>query len=237
MRTLVLLVVILSWAASAHAGGPAYCDGPGEIGASGARDALYCQEPYYGFSAGASTSQDAEIADDLPDSLAGRQIEAVTFYVAEWLAPWQDPVSLVVTFYDAECPPDMVPHLLYEFPWGDLETELEWQYSTQTAYSAVATLPGPVTIAEDMSIGGYLVTTWPEQPYTGFVMSNINEPAGCDEAYWDAPLYGAPRWTPISDVASLYGDMAFCLWEAATDVAEGQPLAEASWGRVKGLYR
>ena len=69
----------------------------------------------------------------------------MTFYIAEWFALWQDPVSLVVTFYDAECPPDMVPHLLYEFPWGELETQLEWQYSHQTAYSAVATLPEPVT--------------------------------------------------------------------------------------------
>ena len=198
MRTLVLLVVILIPAALAHAGGPGYCDGPGEIGASGARDAIYCQEPYYGFSASASTAQSTEIADDLPDSLAGRQIEAVTFYVAEWLAVWQDPVSLDVTFYDAECPPDMVPDLLFEIPWAEMETQLEWQHSSQTAYSARATLPEIVTIAEDMSIGGYLVITWPEQPYTGFVMSNINEPAGCGEAYWDAVLYGAPRWTPIS---------------------------------------
>jgi hypothetical protein len=236
MKTLVPLVAALMSASLLHAEGPAYCGGPGAPGA-GSRDALYCQEPYYGFSARASTSADAEIADDLPDSLVDREIGAVTFYVAEWLALWRDPVSLVVTFYDAECPPDMVPYLLFEFPWDELETQLEWQYSAQTAYSAVATLPDPVTITEDMSIGGCLVTRWPEQPYTGFVMSNINEPAGCGEAYWDAPLYGAPRWIPISDVAALHGDTAFCLWEAATDVPDGDTRGDVSWGRVKGLYR
>lgn len=236
MRTLALLVAVSAAAATAWADGPAFTDGPGGP-AGGARDAFYCQDPYYGFSASASTAQSTEIADDLPDSLAGRQIAAVTFYVAEWLAVWQNPVSLVVTFYDAECPPDMVPDLLYEFPWDDMQTQLEWQYSVQTAYSAKATLPEVVTIGENMSIGGYLVVTWPEQPYTGFVMSNINEPAGCDEAYWDAPLYGAPRWTPISQVADLYGDVALCLWEAETDVPVGALSAETSWGCVKALYR
>jgi hypothetical protein len=236
MRMLALLVAILAPAALANAAGPAYCDGPGDP-AAGSRDAMYCQEPYYGFSASAATSQSTEIADDLPDTLVGREIEAVTFYIAQWFALWQDPVSLVVTFYDAECPPDMVPDLLYEFPWAEMETQFEWQHSSQTAYSAKATLPEVVTIGENMSIGGYLVITWPEQPYTGFVMSNINAPAGCGEAYWDAPLYGAPRWTPISQVVELYGDMAYCLWEATTDVPEEVSEAEVSWGRVKGLYR
>jgi hypothetical protein len=182
----------------------------------------------------ASTAFASEIADDLPESLAGWTIGEVTLYITEWGSDeWVEPAGVVIRFYDGRCPPQLEPAIVCSFAWSELTTNLECvNPPVRIVYAATAVLPTPVTIATGMSLGAYVVTDWPHQPYAGLTLTEPDELHGCGELYWDNETYGAPRWTPLSTVTEIAADLAYCLSEVGTGLQN-----EISWGRMKSLFR
>jgi hypothetical protein len=53
-----------------------------------------------------------------------------------------------------------------------------------------------------------------------------------DEAVWDSPFDGVPRWTPMSDVYGRHIELAFIIHD---DLAT--PVEDTGWGAIKALYR
>jgi hypothetical protein len=204
---------------------------------NGSRAVFYCQPPAAGYSVNASTAYDSELADDIPDSLAGRSIGEVTLYVTEWSAlDWIDPQGLVIRFYDGACPPPLEPAVACSVGWTQLATELlDFNPPTRIVYAATAALPSPVAVTAGMSLGAYVVNDWGQvPPYAGLTLSPPDSVAGCGEAYWDDETHGSPRWSPVSAATDVAADLAFCLAEEGTGVAEAAP---SSWGRLKSLFR
>jgi hypothetical protein len=102
---------------------------------------------------------------------------------------------------------------------------------------ATATLPEPVTIQPDMSIGGAAVNDWSfgEHGWLGLIMTADDDVTGC-EFYMDSAFQGIPRWTPGSATHWWDGiphDLAYCLASSGPPIAT-QP---TTWGGIKGLYR
>ncbi|MFH1866328.1 MAG: hypothetical protein ABIK85_10630 [Candidatus Eisenbacteria bacterium] len=229
MTTLLAIAFLLTTAAA-----------PGVAAAHGIaplwRDVIYCQPPSFSLAVNASTAYGSEIADDIPDSLIGRSIGEVTLYVTEWgYAEWVEPLGLVIRFYDGACPPPLEPAVTYNLPWNELMTSLEVMTPpTRIVYSATAALPYPITVTPGMSLGAYVVTDWPQQPYAGLTLTEPGEYYGCGESYWDYAAHGAPRWTPLSSATGIEADLAYCLAEAGTGI---QVEEATSWGRVKSLFR
>ncbi len=191
-----------------------------ELDASAPRDAAYCQDPDYIWVYNMSSGFDSEIADDVPDALVGMAIEEITLWVGEWSAPWQDPAGVMVNFYDAECPPGMDPTHSFMIPWGDWTTVLVHDGMARV-YRCTATLPEPVEVVPNMSIGGYVVMTWGhDEPFCGLCATREWVIAGCDEAYLDASWWGYPRWSPTSLYTGIPHDLAYCLG-VTTPVDEG----------------
>jgi hypothetical protein len=182
----------------------------------------------------ASTAFESEVADDLPDSLAGRTVGEVTLYVTEWgSGEWVEPVGVVIRFYDGKCPPPLEPAIVCSFAWSELTTNLECMNPpVRIVYSATAVLPTPVAITTSMSLGAYVVTDWSHQPYAGLTLTGPDEVHGCGELYWDNETHGAPRWTPLSTVTEIAADLAYCLGGEGTGLRN-----EVSWGRMKSLFR
>ncbi len=198
------------------------------------RGAFYCQPPSFDYAVNASTAYESEVADDLPDSLTGRNIGEVTLYVTEWGSDeWTEPAGLVIHFYDGECPPPLEAAVVCSFAWSGLETSLEHMNPPmKIVYAATAALPTPVTITAGMSLGAYVVADWPLQPYAGLTLTQPDDLHGCGELYWDNVTHGAPRWTPLSTVTGIAADLAYCLAEEGTGLQN-----EMSWGRMKSLFR
>lgn len=238
MRALLMATAFLLAAVAAHAVGPGFSPGsPDELRDLPApADPLYCQTPSFGFSANASTPFDSEVADDLPDALSGRVIEDVTLYVAEWLdTEWIDPLGLIVNFYDGQCPPSMEPTLSCTFEWSELDVELvEDNPPTRIVYAATATMPSPIQIMPEMSMGAQVVIDWSFAPYCGFVLTAPDAVSGCGEAYWDDATHGAPRWSTFLDSTGLSSDLAYCLGESPTGLATQR---EVTWGLMKALFQ
>jgi hypothetical protein len=189
----------------------------------------------------ASTAFESEVADDLPESMAGWTIGEVTLYVTEWgSTEWVEPAGVVIRFYDERCPPydercppPLEPTIVCSLAWSELTTSLEcMDPPVRIVYAATAALPTPVTISTDMSLGAYIVTDWPGQPYAGLTLTEPDELHGCGELYWDNETHGAPRWTPLSTVTEIAADLAYCLGEVGTGLQN-----EVSWGRIKCLFR
>jgi hypothetical protein len=221
----VLSVVVISLPASA---GEASLTSPAfKLGAPWSRDAAYCQDPEYIFVYNMSSGFDSEIADDVPDALAGMTVDEMTLWVGEWSAPWQDPTGVAVNFYDAECPPGMDPTHSFMIPWGDWTTVLVYD-GLARVYRCTASLPEPVEVVSDMSIGGYVVMTWGhDEPFCGLCATGEWVIAGCGEAYLDASWWGYPRWSPTSLYTGIPHDLAYCLG-VTTPVDEAAPAPVAS---------
>jgi hypothetical protein len=238
LRTLLVVMTLLLAAVTAYPVGPGFSSGP----AAELRelpqpvDPLYCQTPSCGFSANASTPFDSEVADDLPDALSGRFIENVTLYVAEWLdGEWTDPLGLIVSFYDGQCPPSMLPALSCTFQWSDLDVELvEHNPPTRIVYAARAAMPSPVQIMPEMSMGAQVVIDWSFAPYCGFVLTAPDAVSGCGEAYWDDATHGAPRWSTFLESTGLSSDLAYCLTESPTGLPTERDI---TWGLMKALFQ
>ena len=198
------------------------------------RGAFYCQPPSFDYAVNASTAFESEVADDFPDSLAGRTIGEVTLYVTEWgSGEWVEPAGVVVRFYDGECPPPLEAAVVCSFAWTGLATSLEHMNPpVKIVYAVTAALPAPVMITAGMSLGAYVVTDWPLQPYAGLTLTQPDNLHGCGELYWDDATHGAPRWTPLSTVTGIAADLAYCLAEEGTGIQD-----EMSWGRMKRLFR
>lgn len=198
------------------------------------RGTFYCQPPSCGYAVNASTAFESEVADDLPESMAGWTIGEVTLYVTEWgSTEWVEPAGVVIRFYDERCPPPLEPAIVCSLAWSELTTSLEcMDPPVRIVYAATAALPTPVTISTDMSLGAYIVTDWPGQPYAGLTLTEPDELHGCGELYWDNETHGAPRWTPLSTVTEIAADLAYCLGEVGTGLQN-----EVSWGRIKCLFR
>jgi len=198
------------------------------------RGAFYCQPPSFDYAVNASTAFESEVADDVPDSLTGRAIGEVTLYVTEWGSDeWVEPAGVVIRFYDGECPPPLKATVVYSFAWNELTTSLEHMNPpVKIVYAVTAALPTPVTITADMSLGAYVVTDWPLQPYAGLTLTQPDDLHGCGELYWDDATHGAPRWTQLSSVTGIAADLAYCLAEEGTGIQD-----EISWGRMKNLFR
>jgi hypothetical protein len=101
-------------------------------------------------------------------------------------------------------------------------------------YAATVALPVPVTPTPGMSLGAYVVTDWPGQPYAGLTTTRPAEVNGCGELYWDNESHGAPRWAPLSAATEIPADLAYCLAESGTGVL---PERATSWSRIKSLFR
>jgi hypothetical protein len=198
------------------------------------RGGFYCPPPSFDYAVNASTAVASEVADDLPDSLTGRTIGEVTLYITEWgSSEWVEPVGVVISFYDGECPPPLEAAVVCSFAWSGLATNLVHMNPPVKIVSvARAALPTPVTIATGMSLGAYVVTDWPMQPYAGLTLTQPDDLHGCGELYWDDATHGAPRWTPLSTVTGIAADLAYCLAEEGTGLQN-----EMSWGRMKSLFR
>jgi hypothetical protein len=234
----IVLLLVLSFISTTHATDPRFCPTEGGESITPIVDAFYCQDPDPYHLISASSGFDSELADDIPAELAGQQIEQVTLYVSEWMAPWRDPLALVVNFYDSACPPGQIPVAHYEIPWSEVDTTLVLSSFPRIVYESVVTLPAPVTIQAPMSIGSYVVIDWGQvQPWCGLAMTPETV-AGCGEAYWDFPGT-APRWTLLS-VATGYDprDLAYCLTGGTTAVSRTSPGVDngATWGRIRRLY-
>lgn len=200
----------------------------------GSAQMIYCQEPGpQWWSPGGTTSYNTEVADDLPASLVGRQIDVITTYVCEWnCTSWQDPDGLVVNFYDHACPPDSTPAIHFEIPWSALRVEVvpeaEWFVRRVTA-----ALPGVVEIQAGMSIGESVINDWATM-YVGLIMTDHYDVSGC-EFFLDCAFLGYPRWTPGSATPwwqNIPHDLAFCL-----GFTGGVPADPLTWGNLKGMYR
>ncbi len=207
---------------------------PGHLTVPPPRGTFYCQPPSCDYAVNASTAFESEVADDLPESLAGRTIDEVTLYITEWGSDeWVEPAGVVIRFYDEKCPPQLEPAIACSFAWSELTTNLECMNPpVRIVYATTAVLPTPVTITTGMSLGAYVVTDWQNQPYAGLTLTEPDELHGCGELYWDNETHGAPRWTPLSAVTEIAADLAYCLGEAGTGLQN-----EISWGRTKSLFR
>ncbi len=236
VRTARIVVVLLLLPAAAAAGGPAFLSAPGTGGTPASRDAVYCQPPNFGFAANASTPFNSEVADDLPDSLAGRTVSAITLHVTEWsTSSWVDPVGLKIFFYDGKCPPPLEPALVCSFAWSELTVSLEsYNPPSGIVYAATATLREEIVVTDQMSLGAQVVIDWALQPYAGFALTTPDEIEGCGELYWDDLEHGAQRWTEFSAVAGFSSDLALCLSDPGTGIDEEEPV---TWGRIKTLFR
>ncbi len=249
MRTTLVIGMLLACAALASASQttslaargplppsawPAPPTTPGHLTVTPPRGVFYSQPPSYDYAVNASTAFESEVADDLPESLAGRAIDEVTLYVTEWGSDeWVEPAGVVIRFYDGRCPPEFEPAIVCSFAWSELTTSLQYMNPpVRIVYTATAALPAPVTITTGMSLGTYVVTDWPHQPYAGLTLTEPDELHGCGELYWDNETHGAPRWTPLSWVTEIAADLAYCLGEVGTGLQN-----EASWGRMKSLFR
>lgn len=201
-------------------------------------DPFHVQAPTYYLNVNASSTQNSEVADDIPSALSGTSIGRVRVYVAEWLAAWQNPAALVVSFYDDQCPPAMNATAMYVVPWGDLDTELVLEAYPRTVYMADAPIDPPFTIGPQSSIGIACIIGWTAAPWTGVCLTPSSSIYGCGECYWSYPSAGYPRWTLISTGIGMHADLAYSLWEPETAVPDDDPdLRVATWGRVKALYR
>lgn len=225
VRTWVLLLSLLALATSGHAGNLPLSSAAFEIRPLGLRDAFYCQDPELTAVYNMSSGFDSEIADDIPDDLAGGVIERVTFWVGEWYGSWQDPDGVMVNFYNGSCPPDLDPTLSFMIPWEDWETELVYT-GIATVYEATASLPAPVLIEEGMSIGGFVVMSWGhDEPFCGLCATPEWAISGCGEAYLDGEWWGYFRWTRTSHYTGIPRDFAYCLSGDQTSIGDNHPTA------------
>jgi hypothetical protein len=199
-------------------------------------DIIYCQSPFW-TAVNASSPYDSEVADDASVQFEGELVDRVTLWAVEWLAAWQDPDSVVVSFYDGICGPALAPVVRHAIPWAEAEVYFFGTFGSMIAYEATVDLPELVEIGPATSIGASLVVPWgPVQPYAGFLLANYEDPAGCGEFYLDNVSIGAPRWTLGSVVTGFRADLAFCLWSGSTAAAEPN-VEPSSWGRLKSGYR
>lgn len=202
------------------------------------RDAFHVQPPTYYLNVSASTSHSSEVADDVPQALAGMSAGRIRLYAAEWLAAWINPEALVINVYDGQCPPLLDASASYTIPWEELTTELVLEQSPRTVYMVDAMLDPPFAITSNTSIGVYCVNGWPEQPYTGVCLTEPDDVYGCGQAYWFYPGGGYPGWTPMSVGIGYEADLAYSLWEPDTGIPDGEPgSVVTTWGVVKELYR
>jgi hypothetical protein len=211
-------------------------DAPFSPAFSPPRGVLYCQPPSFDYAVNASTAFDSEVVDDIPDSLVGLSVGEVTVFVTEWgHDTWVEPVGLVIRFYDGTCPPPLEHSIMCSVSWGGVATSLElWAPPVRIVYEAIVQLPIHVTLTPGMSVGAYVVTDWPAQPYAGLTTTEPGETYGCGELYWDNETHGAPRWTPLSAATGISADLAYCLAEEGTGIL---PERVTSWARIKELFR
>ncbi len=180
------------------------------------RDLIHCQAPD-GVSLRASEGYGSEVADDIPAFLAGQSFDTVKLYVAEWLGGWQDPAGVRVNIYDGQCPPPLAAQASYTIAWGDLSPEFYGQAGSMTVYTVSASLGESHTITAGSSIGVTVLDSWgTDPPYAGFLCGDTIH--GCSELYWDEPGWGAPRWTPGSQVNGYALDLSYCLISNITSV-------------------
>jgi len=181
---------------------------------------LVCQEPME-IGLRASSGTFSEVADDIPQDLVGLEFDTVVLYLAEWLAPWQDPDGITLNFYDALCPPAMDPVMTLYTPWSEIEAVFQGATSSMIMYKVTLSLDSAIEILPAMSIGAQVETSWgTAMPSAGFLGSGwVN---GCGELYWDDYYGGIPRWTPASQTAAGDIDLAYCLDYEATAVPEDE---------------
>lgn len=224
MRSCMLFVALLVLSGSAIAGEAPLFSPEFGIEDVRVRSAFYCQNPEYIGVYNVSSGFSAEIADDIPSEFAGATVSEVTLWVGEWSAPWQDPTGVMVNFYDAQCPPAMDPTLSFMIPWSQWSTQLVYSGIAEV-YRAEATLPEPVELEADMSIGAYVVITWGQnEPFAGLCSTAEWDISGCGEAYLDASWWGYARWSPTSLYTQIPRDFAYCLG-GATSVDDGDAAA------------
>jgi hypothetical protein len=243
LRHLTALLTI-GLATSAFADGPACAIGPAMTANSSfvaepARDdPFHTQAPTYYINVNASSTQNSEVADDIPSALDGRSIGRVRVYVAEWLAAWQNPAALVVNFYDGQCPPPADAVATYVIPWGNVDAQLVLEQSPRTVYMVDALIDPPFLIESPNSIGIACLIGWTAQPWTGVCLTTPPAVYGCGECYWSYASAGYPRWTLMYAGIGAHADLAYSLWEPETGVPEDEPGRQTTtWGGIKTLYR
>jgi len=174
------------------------------------RVSYYVQDPDYTMVYNMSSGFDAEIADDIPNQLAGYKIVAVTLWLGEWYG-WEDPDGVTVDFYHFSGPPEYTPYLSFTIPWAAWDKDLVYN-GIAKVYRITAKLPQPVDIYAGMSIGGYVNIHWgTSEPFAGLCATPQWTTYGSDVAYLDGANWGYTRWTPISFYTGIPQDFAFGL--------------------------
>ncbi len=229
MWQLAFTLAVLAAAGQACANDvPLTADGMAEVDARPHLTSSYCQNPDYVGVYNVSSGFGSEIADDIPDALAGQVIEQVTLWVGEFYGPWQDPTGVQVSFYDGACPPAVESSTSFMIPWTEWDTQLVYT-GTATVYEATAALPEAVEIREGTSIGGYVVIPWgQDEPFAGLCSTPEWAISGCGEAYLDAAWWGYPRWSPTSYYTQIPRDFAYCLTTDDTSLDDTAPAVALS---------
>lgn len=228
MKLGAIVLMLLSIAVSAYADS-AYVHGDGVMNLPEQRDAIYCQTTSSSWNAlNASTGFNSEMADDIPASYVGTEVNEVTFYAAEWAGGWNPFTSMKVNFYNASCPPNMTADFAFDVAYGDCTVQQVYA-GGWFVYSIFVPLPQSVTIGTTTSIGGIVNQNWGQNPpYCGLVICDTV--AGCG-GYWAGDYWGYPRWTALGSYLGYPVDVAYCIGGGAT------PTEDSSWGRVKSMFR
>jgi hypothetical protein len=212
MKTLVLSLVILSFAGWASAQVATQMSVGEDVVPPPPQFEFYCQMPNSNlWTANASTGFGSAVFDDILDEFTGTDVLDVVFYVSEWAGYWTDPAGVYVLFTHAECPPGDIPDVTVYLPWSSLNVELIWDDPGNfTCYRCVGYLPDPILIQEDMSIGFQVDNTWDgNPPYCGIVLTEYNVVYGDCEAYWFGEYWGYEGY--ISGYFVDMADVAYCL--------------------------
>jgi len=228
MKIGAIVLMLLAIAGSALAGSD-WVSAPGPVDLPNARDAIYCQNTSSSWNAlNASNGFSSEMADDIPGSFAGTDVNEVTFYVAEWGGGWNPFTSMTVNFYNTSCPPGMNADQSFEVAYGDCTAQQVYAGGWYV-YMMTIPLPQAVTIGSTTSLGGRVNNGWGQNPpYCGLVICDTV--TGCG-GYWAGDYWGYPRWTALGSYLGYPVDVAYCIGANVT------PAEATSWGRVKSIFR
>ncbi len=195
-------------------------------------DAFHCQplNSYWNVHQ-ASTGFSSEFADDIPLEYLGTMIHEVSLYVGEFYGDWIDPTGVILNFYHSECLPGVEPDQTFNFPWADIDKEVVYD-SSWRVYLINLTLPEPVMVLNEMSMGALVDNNWgTDEPFCGVGITDYDDVYGACDGAVDAVDWGFPRWTSSSHYTGLGLDLAFCLTTGSVAVDE------RSWDALKSIYR
>ena len=131
-----------------------------------------------------------------------------------------------------ECPPAMVPDMMYTINFADLDPQEVYNDGNQIVWFCKAMIP-ELEIVDAMSIELQLVMPWGQTtPYGGCVLTYEYDIGGDCDGYWAGDYWGYPRWTPFASYWGAPMDLAFCIGYSG-----GSDADPTTWGSIKSLYK